>query len=82
MGNWSHIQRSTPASTAGLVDPAQLADGVAAISTGGGAKMAKLPTAAGFLVAEKSFRKLRGFEQMQTLIDGLRPNAQPIKKGA
>ncbi len=37
-------------------------------------------TAAGFLEAKKSFRKLRG--HAQTLIDGLRPTTQPLKKAA
>lgn len=46
------------------------------------AEMALRWTAAGFLEAEKSFRKLRGYAQLKTLIDALRPNAQPIKKAA
>ncbi len=39
-------------------------------------------TAAGFLEAEKSFRKLRGFAQLKSLINGLRPRVQPLKKAA
>ena len=39
-------------------------------------------TAAGFLEAEKSFRKLRGFAQLKSLISGLRPQVQPTKKAA
>ena len=46
------------------------------------AAMALRWTAAGFLEAEKSFRKLRGFAQMQSLIDALRPNVQPLKRAA
>lgn len=46
------------------------------------AEMALRWTAAGFLEAEKSFRKLRGHAQMKTLIDALRPNTQPLKKAA
>ncbi len=46
------------------------------------AEMALRWTAAGFLEAEKSFRKLRGHAQMQTLIDALRPTTQQIKKAA
>ena len=46
------------------------------------AEMAVRWTAAGFLEAEKSFRKLRGFAQLMTLINGLRPIAQAIKKAA
>jgi len=37
------------------------------------ADMALGCTAAGFLEAEKSFRKIRGFAQLQSLINGLRP---------
>ena len=39
-------------------------------------------TAAGFLEAQKSFKKLRGHDQMKTLIDGLRPNSKQLKKAA
>jgi putative transposase len=46
------------------------------------ADMALRWTAAGFLEAEKSFRKLRGFAQLKSLINGLRPQAQPLKKAA
>lgn len=46
------------------------------------AEMALRWTAAGFLEAEKSFRKLRGHAQLQTLIDGLRPDSQQLKKTA
>ena len=46
------------------------------------AEMALRWTAAGFLEAEKSFKKLRGHAQLQTLIDGLRPHSQQLKKAA
>ena len=46
------------------------------------AEMALRWTAAGFLEAEKSFRKVRGHAQMKTLIDALRANTQPVKKAA
>ena len=46
------------------------------------AQMALRWTAAGFLEAEKSFKKLRGFAQLKSLINGLRPQAQPLKKAA
>lgn len=46
------------------------------------AQMALRWTAAGFLEAEKSFRKVRGHAQMKTLIDALRANTQPVKKAA
>ena len=46
------------------------------------AEMALRWTAAGFLEAEKSFKKLRGHGDLKTLIDGLRPNSQPLKKAA
>ena len=46
------------------------------------AEMAMRWTAAGFLEAEKSFRKLRGYQQMKTLTNGLRPNIQQLKKAA
>ena len=44
------------------------------------AEMALRWTAAGFLEAEKSFKKLRGHADLKTLINGLRPNSQPLKK--
>ena len=46
------------------------------------AEMALRWTAAGFLEAEKSFRKVRGHAQMKTLIDALRAHTQPVKKAA
>ncbi len=46
------------------------------------AEMALRWTAAGFLEAEKSFKRLRGHADLKTLIDGLRPNAQQLKKAA
>ena len=46
------------------------------------ADMALRWTAAGFLEAEKSFRKLRGFAQLQSLISGLRPQAPAPRKAA
>ena len=46
------------------------------------AQMALRWTAAGFLEAEKSFKKLRGFAQLITLINGLRPQAPTLKKAA
>lgn len=46
------------------------------------AEMALRWTAAGFLEAEKSFKKLRGHDQLKILIDGLRPNSQQLKKAA
>ena len=45
-------------------------------------EMALRWTAAGFLEAEKSFKKLRGYADLKTLIDGLRPTAQQLKKAA
>lgn len=45
-------------------------------------EMALRWTAAGFLEAEKSFKKLRGHTDLKTLIDGLRPNAKQLKKAA
>ena len=45
-------------------------------------EMALRWTAAGFMEAEKSFKKLRGYADLKTLIDGLRPNAQQLKKAA
>ena len=46
------------------------------------ADMALRWTAAGFLEAEKSFRKLRGFAQLKTLINALRPDIHQLKKVA
>jgi putative transposase len=46
------------------------------------ANMALRWTAAGLLEAEKSFRKLRGFAQLKSLINGLRPRVQPLKKAS
>jgi transposase-like protein len=46
------------------------------------AEMALRWTAAGFLEAEKSFKKLRGYAQVNILIDALRPNSQQLKKAA
>ena len=46
------------------------------------AQMALRWTAAGFLEAEKSFKKLRGFAQLKTLINGLRPQAPTLRKAA
>ena len=46
------------------------------------AQMALRWTAAGFLEAEKSFRKLRGFAQLKSLTNGLRPQAPALKKVA
>ena len=46
------------------------------------AEMALRWTAAGFLEAEKSFKKLRGHADLKTLINGLRPNSAPLKKAA
>ena len=45
-------------------------------------EMALRWTAAGFMEAEKSFKKLRGHAELKTLIDGLRPNAQQLQKAA
>ena len=42
--------------------------------------MARRWTAAGFLDGQKSFKKLRGHADLKTLINGLRPNSQPLKK--
>ena len=44
------------------------------------AEMALRWTAAGFLEAEKSCKKLRDHADLKTLINGLRPNLQPLKK--
>ena len=46
------------------------------------AEMALRWTAAGFLEAEKSFRKLRGYADLKLLINGLRPKVQMLKKAA
>ncbi len=46
------------------------------------AEMALRWTAAGFLEAEKSFKKLRGHAQLTILIDALRPKSQQLKKAA
>jgi len=46
------------------------------------AEMALRWTAAGFLEAEKSFRKLRGHADLKILINGLRPANQQLKKAA
>ena len=46
------------------------------------AQMALRWTAAGFLEAEKAFRKLRGFAQIKTLINALRAPNQQLKKAA
>jgi putative transposase len=46
------------------------------------AEMALRWTAAGFLEAEKSFRKLRGHADLKILINSLRPDNQQIKKAA
>ena len=46
------------------------------------ADMALRWTAAGFLEAEKSFRKLRGFAHLKVLINALRPDIHQLKKAA
>ena len=46
------------------------------------AEMALRWTAAGFIEAEKSFKKLRGYADLKILINGLRPAAQQLKKAA
>jgi putative transposase len=46
------------------------------------AEMALRWTAAGFIEAEKSFKKLRGHADLKVLINGLRPAAQQLKKAA
>lgn len=46
------------------------------------AEMALRWTAAGFLEAEQSFRKLRGYADLKTLINSLRPANQQVKKVA
>lgn len=46
------------------------------------AQMALRWTAAGFLEAEQSFKKLRGHDQLKYLINSLRPNSQQAMKAA
>lgn len=46
------------------------------------AEMALRWTAAGFIEAEKSFKKVRGYADLKTLINGLRPNLQASRKVA
>lgn len=46
------------------------------------AAMALRWTAAGFLEAEKSFRRLRGHAQIKTLINALRPNSNQLLRAA
>jgi transposase-like protein len=46
------------------------------------AEMALRWTAAGFIEAEKSFKKVRGYADLKTLINGLRPNLQTSRKVA
>ena len=46
------------------------------------ADMAMRWTAAGFLEAERSFRKMRGYQQIKSLIKALRGNDNAIKKAA
>ena len=46
------------------------------------AEMALRWTAAGFIEAEKSFKKLRGYADLKILINSLRPKSQPLKKTA
>jgi len=46
------------------------------------AEMALRWTAAGFLEAEKSFKRLRGHEDLKTLISKLRPAPQQVQKAA
>jgi putative transposase len=46
------------------------------------AEMALRWTAAGFIEAEKSFKKLRGYADLKILINSLRPAAQQLKKAA
>lgn len=46
------------------------------------AEMALRWTAAGFLEAEKSFKKLRGHGDLKILINNLRPVNQQLKKAA
>ena len=46
------------------------------------AEMALRWTAAGFIEAEKSFKKVRGYADLKTLINGLRPKLQTSRKVA
>ena len=46
------------------------------------AEMALRWTAAGFIEAEKSFKKLRGYADLKILIKGRRPATQQLKKAA
>jgi transposase-like protein len=46
------------------------------------AEMALRWTAAGFIEAEKSFKKLRGYADLKILINSLRPATQQLKKAA
>jgi len=46
------------------------------------AQMALRWTAAGFIEAEKSFKKLCGYADLKILINSLRPAAQQLKKAA
>jgi transposase-like protein len=46
------------------------------------AEMALRWTATGFIEAEKSFKKLRGYADLKILINSLRPKSQPLKKAA
>ena len=46
------------------------------------AEMALRWTAAGFIEAEKSFKKLRGHADLKILVNGLRPNSHSLKKAA
>ena len=46
------------------------------------AEMAMRWTAAGFLEAEKAFRRLRGHEHIAALIHAIRPTSTPLKKAA
>ena len=46
------------------------------------AEMALRWTAASFIEAEKSFKKLRGHADLKILINGLRPKSHSLKKAA
>ena len=46
------------------------------------AEMALHWTAAGYIEAEKSFKKPRGHADLKILINGLRPNSYSLKKAA
>ena len=46
------------------------------------ADMAMRWTAAGFLEAERSFRKMRGYKQIKSLTNALRRNDNTMKKAA